>query len=83
MALTAPYLIQRSPYICVTCARQLCQIRARGAPVQRRSITENWLRKTADAAKEWALQSQQIRAGKQPSLLSVLEERGYVHQIAG
>ncbi|KAI4149805.1 MAG: hypothetical protein LQ340_004427 [Diploschistes diacapsis] len=32
---------------------------------------------------EWALRAEKIEAGRQDSMLSILEKRGYVHSIAG
>ncbi len=42
-----------------------------------------YLAKMADAEFEWQEQASKIRAGKQKSMLAVLEERGLVHQIVG
>jgi tyrosyl-tRNA synthetase len=51
--------------------------------VPSRSISEGYLQKTAQAADQWALWARDILDGKRKSMLTVLEERGYVNQIAG
>jgi tyrosyl-tRNA synthetase len=42
-----------------------------------------YLRKVADAEKKWQEKALEIEAGKQKSMLTILEERGLVHQITG
>lgn len=70
------------PYICISCARSQLGVSSRLGP-QTRSISEGFLRKTADAADKWAIWAGEIRDGKRKSMLSILEERGYVNQIVG
>ena len=75
----------RAGYICSSCAsfspnrrKLLCHI-----VDQRRWIAQRWLNKTAEAADQWARQAIEIKAGKRRSMLSILEQRGYINQIAG
>jgi tyrosyl-tRNA synthetase len=49
----------------------------------RRSIGTKYLAKVAEAEEQWKEQSKAIRDGRQKSMLSILEERGLIHQIAG
>lgn len=59
-------------------------IASRGIPkVVRRGIGTKYLAKVHEAEREWKEKAQQIWKGEQKSMLSILEERGYVHQIAG
>ncbi len=51
--------------------------------VARRFVGQKYLAKKADAAEEWERQAARIRAGKQKSMLSILEERGYIQEITG
>lgn len=39
--------------------------------------------KTIEAKIKWANQATEIKAGKQDSMLTMLEKRGYVNQIVG
>ncbi len=50
---------------------------------QKRPITQNWLKKTAEAKEAWDAQAKEIEAGRKQSMLSILEERGYVNSVAG
>ncbi|RQM08832.1 hypothetical protein DH86_00002961, partial [Scytalidium sp. 3C] len=50
---------------------------------QRRWIGQKYLAKLADAEMSWQEKASKIRAGEQKSMLAILEERGYVHAIAG
>lgn len=49
----------------------------------RRYIGMKYLAKVADAEKAWGEKAKEIRAGNQKSMLSILEERGLVHQTTG
>ena len=82
---TASGLSRTSPYICASCARHVraLGLRSQGVTVQRRSITQNWIRKTAEAKEAWDAQAIEIKSGRKQSMLSVLEERGYVNSVAG
>ncbi|TVY71545.1 Mitochondrial tyrosine--tRNA ligase [Lachnellula suecica] len=67
-------------YVCAKCA-----LRATNAPnrSRRKWISTSWIQKTEVAVAEWEKKAKQIRAGKEKSMLTILEERGLVHQIAG
>lgn len=70
------------PYVCRSCLRKLwIQKLPFGTP--RRSISQNWLRKTEEAKKAWGAQKEEIVGGKKDSMLTVLEERGYVNAVVG
>ena len=82
---TASQAFRTSPYICISCARNVRVLETclRSLTVQKRSITQNWLRKTEEAKEAWDAQAKEIKAGRKQSMLSVLEERGYVNAVAG
>jgi len=61
---------QLSNYICKPCR-------------QSRAISQTFLAKKAEAKAQWEGWAREIRAGTRTSMLSFLEERGYVHDIAG
>lgn len=52
-------------------------------PASRRGITQQHHRRTAEAKKQWDERAEAIRSGQQKSMLSILEERGYIDTIAG
>lgn len=81
----ASRLLRTAPYICVSCARnaRALGLRLQGVTVQKRSITQNWLRKKIEAKQAWDGQAELTKAGKKQSMLSSLEERGYVNAVAG
>ncbi|KAI9784914.1 MAG: tyrosyl-tRNA synthetase [Peltula sp. TS41687] len=51
--------------------------------ISKRTISQNYLRKEKEAEEEWQAQARLIRQGEKKSMLTILEERGYVHEIAG
>ncbi|KAK4242705.1 tRNA synthetases class I-domain-containing protein [Achaetomium macrosporum] len=53
------------------------------APIQRRGISQKYLKKAADAEAQWQERAQQIKEGKLPYFWDMLEERGYVKDTAG
>ena len=71
----------RSTNICSTCWHKL-QLRIKVAN-QKRAISQNWLRKTADAEVAWKEQAKEIREGKKEGMLSILEKRGYINAVVG
>lgn len=85
MVLAHPQIARSSRYLCSSGARHLRFFRIAPGSIsdQRRSISQNWERKTEQAALEWCQQAQRIRAGGQQSILSTLEERGYVDTVVG
>ena len=83
--LSASRLSGTSCYICASCIRNVhvLELPLGGLLVPKRSITQGWLRKTAEAKVAWDAQAKEIQAGQKQGMLSVLEERGYVNAIAG
>ncbi|KAK7525473.1 tyrosyl-tRNA synthetase [Phyllosticta citriasiana] len=57
-----------------------CASRRPISPAFTRRITQDYLRKTLEAEMEWKEKAKEIKAGKQPSFMSFLDERGYVKQ---
>lgn len=49
----------------------------------KRSITLNYRKKTSEAKEAWDKHAVEIEAGRQESMLTMLEKRGYVNAIAG
>ena len=73
----------RSSYICAKCIRRI-QVRypstvARVAAKQ--GFTYKYGQKLEKAAEEWQDKAVEIRNGGQESMLSILEQRGYVEAI--
>lgn len=85
MVSAVPRNLQNQPYICSSCikARHFYKSPIGLVKSQRRSISMGYIAKTEAAADQWAIQANEIEAGKRKSVLSLLEERGYVNQIAG
>ena len=50
---------------------------------QRRTITQNFLKKKEEGRQQWAEYAKEIRAGQRKSMLTILKERGLVHAVAG
>lgn len=73
----------QSSYVCNSCRAKLSSADLRSRDVQKRWITRNHVRKIQEAEEDWSLRADAIVAGKRPSMLSLLEERGYVNQIIG
>ena len=67
-------------YVCARCA-----FRASSNPQKTamRWIGIKYLTKVADAEMTWQQKAWEIKDGKKKSMLSILEERGLVHQITG
>jgi hypothetical protein len=84
-AIMAPPSLLRSStrpnlYVCAGCA-----FRALQAPgkTTKRWIGLKYLAKVADAEKQWKEKAARINAGKEKSMLTILEERGLVQTITG
>ncbi|KAE9366519.1 hypothetical protein N431DRAFT_417315 [Stipitochalara longipes BDJ] len=67
-------------YICARCALRASQSQSK---TTRRWIGMKYLAKVADAEKQWKEKAESIRAGKEKSMLTILEERGLVQTITG
>lgn len=78
-----------TPWTCSNCTRQQQSIRRAlrvvlpSASSQKRRITHAYTRKAEEARKQWDKRHEQIKVGELQSILSILEERGFVHAIAG
>ena len=70
-------------FICQSCSRRLLRMKPVIPIGQRRSISQAWLRKTAEAKQAWDAQAEEIEAGKKDSMLITLEKRGYINAVAG
>ncbi|KAL8946475.1 MAG: hypothetical protein Q9222_007136 [Ikaeria aurantiellina] len=76
-------------WICPSCARHEQTARRAERVLRPRSITQkryiaqSVIQKTNDAAKQWQEKHRQIENGERQSMLSILEERGYINAIAG
>jgi len=49
----------------------------------RRWISQSWLAKKEAAKNDWDEQAEQIKKGERQHPYDFLEERGYIHQLAG
>ena len=85
---TAPWL----PYICTLCRLQFQQSRgvayvSHETKLRRITDKHHWKWKYGDklkaAEEEWQAKAKEIAEGKQDSMLSVLEQRGYINQVTG
>ncbi|KIV78098.1 tyrosine-tRNA ligase [Exophiala sideris] len=78
--------VPRSLYVCRSCRQRLriCDATPTTLPIsQKRSISRNHVRKIQDAEEEWRRRAREIEAGRMRSLLSILEERGFINQVVG
>jgi hypothetical protein len=50
---------------------------------QTRCISQSWLKKVAEGEERWAERAARIQAGEQKHVWDVLEERGYIKDVAG
>lgn len=66
------------PYVCARCAQK--QLLPR---LDRRGVARLVLWRNAAAGDKWRAQMGEIRGGNKDSMLKILEDRGYVHAIAG
>jgi tyrosyl-tRNA synthetase len=71
---------RRELYICSTCAFKASKASIK---TSQRWIGTKYLAKVKKAEQEWQEQAKEIRAGNVKSMLTILEERGLVHQITG
>ena len=76
---------RQSSYVCSACLpTSWAQFKTLlAAAAQKRHITQNFLRKKEAAREQWKMWAQEIRDGKKESYLKVLEQRGWVNNIAG
>ena len=80
------------PYICTSCYLRLQQTRgtafvSKTTKLARITTRNKWRWKYGDklkeAEEEWQEKAKEIAEGKQDGMLSILEQRGFVNQIAG
>lgn len=67
-------------YVCARCSFRAANISRK--PI-RRGLGTKWLAKAAEAKEKWDKQANDIRSGKEKSMLTKLEERGLVHTVTG
>ena len=72
-----------NPFVCARCRRRNLDLGIGINGLQRRWITHNHIRNIRAAEEDWEARAKQIRTGKKKSMLTVLEERGFVNQIVG
>ena len=72
------------PYVCVSCRWRTTTTASHHPQLQqKRWITRNHIRRIKDAMTDWEERADATLKGKKQSMLSLLEERGFVHQIIG
>lgn len=72
------------PYICLSCQSRLPTTASQPPQSQqKRWITRSHIIRIKEAMDDWAERADAIKNGKKQSMLSVLEERGFVNQIVG
>lgn len=49
----------------------------------RRGITQNYLRRTAEAKEQWKGWAEEIKRGERQSFAALLKERGFIHDVVG
>ncbi|KAI9762814.1 MAG: tyrosyl-tRNA synthetase [Chaenotheca gracillima] len=75
---------QSRPFICWRCAQRSLALPKRAPSfITSRPISERYLARKVEEEKDWQAQAVEIREGKKQSMLSRLEERGYIDSIAG
>ncbi|KAI4129258.1 MAG: hypothetical protein LQ338_002310 [Usnochroma carphineum] len=76
-------------WIWPTCAhsqqtlRRILRVILPPASAQKRYISQRYTRKVEEAENQWQRKHEKIEAGKRHSMLSILEERGYINAVAG
>jgi tyrosyl-tRNA synthetase len=77
--------VRRLPFVCRSCLQRLRNDHGspKSRPSEKRWITQVHIRRIQDAEEAWREQAAEIEAGNMKSMLSILEERGFVNQIVG
>jgi tyrosyl-tRNA synthetase len=82
--MSAPTLLRRAAqadaYVCSRCAFRATRLAGK---TTRRSIGLKYLAKAENAEREWQAKAAQIKEGKHKSMVSILKERGLIHQVTG
>jgi tyrosyl-tRNA synthetase len=60
-----------------------CIQRVTSLTTQKRAYHDRWLQHKIGADWEWKERAAEVVAGKRKSMVKMLEERGYIHQVAG
>lgn len=63
--------------------RPVLQTTIQSDAVQKRGITQKYLKRVKDAEKEWEGFAEEIKAGKRQNFVQFLEERGLIHDVVG
>jgi tyrosyl-tRNA synthetase len=69
------------PWTCRHCRHCLRNVSL--SNTSKRLVHERFLQRKIDAKWEWTDKAVDIKKGLRKSMLTILEERGYVHQLAG
>ena len=72
-----------SQYMCTSCRNHIWNSVNSRANEQKRWITRRHIQKIKDAAEDWTSREKAVEEGTKQSMLSLLEERGYINQIIG
>jgi hypothetical protein len=67
-----------TPFICRSCIRRVTSVKT-----QKRAYHDRWLQHKIGADWEWTERAAEVTTGKRKSMVTMLEERGYIHQVAG
>ena len=69
--------------VCILCRHHVsAKSSLKVSNIQQRHITQNWLRKKAEAKVAWDEQALEIQSGKKKSMMTVLTERGYINDCS-
>ena len=68
--------LRPNPSICARCA-------IRASRTSKRHLSGTFITREIEKELAWKEQAKLIREGKKKSMLTILEERGYIKQIAG
>ncbi|KAI9682069.1 MAG: tyrosyl-tRNA synthetase [Caeruleum heppii] len=77
-------MLLSTPFVCRRCLlRHVSRGQQSSNALKRRWISQKFLKKQADAEERWQAQAKLIKTGQKQSMLSLLEERGYIDKVAG
>ncbi|KIX98530.1 uncharacterized protein Z520_05831 [Fonsecaea multimorphosa CBS 102226] len=74
---------RRSLYVCQSCRRHLRERNPPSIASQQRWIARAHVRRIQEAEEEWRAKAREIEKGNMKSMVTILEERGYINQIVG
>ena len=85
--LTPNRALSKGSWVCWPCLQKRgksgLSVRAKYERLKRDDRRFKYGEKIDKSDAEWAIKGEEIREGKNKSMLSILEERGYVNAIAG